>query len=157
MKRSPDFFLGRADRVELLRGECERWLGTPFRQNSRVCGPGGGVDCANYMAVVFEFVDPLLGAIVVPGYEVNHAEHSSESQLRAWFERPKVRARVRLLDEDEPHLDGDFVFPEVGRCEHHIGTRIGQLVYHVVRGGGVCHMTLGQLKFHRSRYRLLEA
>ncbi len=155
--RAPDYFLNRPDRVATLRAECESWIGTPFRQNSHVKGAGGGVDCANFCASCMLAIGAVSAEIVVPLYELNHAEHSSESQLRAWFDRPEVRARVRLLDEDEPHVDGDFVFPKVGRTEHHLGFRLGPLVYHVVRPAGAVHMTLAQLTLHRSRYRLMEA
>jgi hypothetical protein len=77
--------------------------------------------------------------------------------MHDWFRQPAVRARVRRVDEDEPHLDGDFVFPKVGRCEHHIGLRIGGHVYHVARPSGPCRQSIHDLTLERSRYRLLTA
>jgi hypothetical protein len=150
-----DYFLKRA-RVDRLRGVCESWIGTPFRERSAVKGPGGGVCCASYLGACFLECGAIDQAISVPPYPVNHAEHSEESMFRAWFAQPEVRARVRPLDEDEPRLDGDIVFPVVGRTEHHVALEIGGMIYHVARPSGVCVMTRSQLKFHRSRYRLTE-
>ena len=152
-----DYFLGHPLRVSALAYACASWRGTPFRQKSAVKGPQGGVDCAGFVAAVFLEIEAIDQAIAVPPYDLNHAEHSDLSLFHDWFAQPAVRARVRVLDEAEPHLDGDFVFPVVGRCEHHIGIRIGPLVWHVARPSGVCAMTIAQLKLHRSRYRLLEA
>lgn len=152
-----DYFADRCDRVGALVAAAESWRGTPFRQRSIVKGIGGGVDCAGYLGAVFAEIGAIPNAVSVPPYEANHAEHSEESLLRNWFERPEVRAYVRRVDEEEPHLDGDMVFPVVGRSEHHLGLRVGQWVYHIARPSGWCRMTIGQLKLHRSRYRLTEA
>jgi hypothetical protein len=69
---------------------------------------------------------------------------------------------VRSVDEAESHIDGDFVFPRVGRTEHHIAFRLGGEVWHVVRPTGVCRQTIAGLQhvgggLHRSRYRLIES
>ncbi len=152
-----DYFGARPGRVEGLRAACESWRGTPFRACSCVKGEGGGVDCAGFLGAVFRECGAVAQLVAVPPYAVNHAEHSDESLFRAWFERAEVRARVRRVDEAEPHLDGDIVFPRVGRTEHHAGVRIANLVFHIARPSGWCCMTTAQLKFHPSRYRLLEA
>lgn len=155
MKRR-DYFVD-PERVFALVAELESWRGTPFRQRSRVRGAAGGVDCANFIAGVFFNVGAIDAAVSVPPYDINHAEHSDESQLRAWFASPMVRARVRLVDEQEPPLSADMVFPIVGRCEHHLGLQIGGIVWHVARPSGVCTMATASLKLARSRYRLMEA
>lgn len=153
---TPDYFLDRS-RVSALAAACTNWLATPFRARSAVRGPGGGVDCASFVGAVLADIGAIPAAVAVPPYEVNHAEHSDQSLLREWFSRPEVRARVRRVDEAEPHLDGDLVFPVVGRCEHHLGLRIGALVWHVSRAHGVCVMTLRQVQLAPPRYRLIEA
>lgn len=154
MKR--DYFLDRTRVLDLAQA-CNSWAGTPFRACSAVKGPRGGVDCAGFIGAVFLEIGAVDRAIAVPPYAVNHAQHSDESMFREWFARPEVRARVRPVDEDEPHLDGDIVFPEVGRTEHHSALRIGDRLCHIARPSGYCVMTIAQLKLHRSRYRLLEA
>lgn len=150
-----------AFRAIYLQEHCREWVGTPFRKHSCVKGRDGGVDCEWFIPSVLRASGAIssleFAGIVVPAYELNHAEHSGESLFHEWFRQPGVRARVRAVDEAEPHLDGDFVFPVVGRCEHHIGFRIGSLVWHVARPSGVCAMTVSQLRLHRSRYRLLES
>jgi cell wall-associated NlpC family hydrolase len=143
--------------VAALRSACTGWIGTPFRIRSMVKGPMGGVDCAGFVAAVFREIGAITEEVAVPPYEINHAEHSEESVLRAWFEQPNVRAKVRHVDRTEPHLDGDLVFPVVGRTEHHLGIRIGQEIFHVVRPTGVCSQTIGQLKLSPYRYRLMAA
>lgn len=155
-----DYFFAHPLRVASLASACASWRGTPFRSHSHVKGPGGGVDCEWFIPCALVEACAITGAefnaIVVPPYAVNHAQHSTDSLFRTWFAQPHVRARVRPVDEAEPHVDGDFVFPVVGRCEHHIGFRIGSLVWHVARPSGVCAMSVAQLKLHRSRYRLVE-
>lgn len=155
MTTRPDYFRD-ATRVGQLVAACEGWRGTPFRARSSVKGVAGGVDCVGFVGAVFLEIGAVPAAIAIPPYALNHAEHSDESVLRGWFERPEVRARVRRVDEAEAALPGDLVFPVVGRCEHHLGLQFGGVVWHVTRGAGVNHMTLGQLTLARSRYRLTE-
>jgi cell wall-associated NlpC family hydrolase len=141
--------------VAALRSACTGWIGTPFRKNSAVKGPAGGVDCAGFVASVMREIGVCSEQVTIPPYEINHAEHSEESVLMAWFEQPEVRRKVRRVESDEPHLDGDFVFPNVGRTEHHLGIRIDQEIFHVIRPTGVCTQTVGQLKLSVHRYRVI--
>ena len=124
-------------------------------------GAGGGVDCVWFLPLSLTAIaalDPAtLAAIEVPAYHLNHAEHSNVSLMHDWFRQPAVRARVRRVDEEEPHLDGDFVFPKVGRCEHHLAFRIGAHIYHIARPSGFARMSIYDVPLERSRYRLLEA
>jgi cell wall-associated NlpC family hydrolase len=156
MSRPRDYFIT-AERVAALTVACAGWQGTPFRQRSAVRGPQGGIDCAGFLGAVFFDCGAVPIEIAVPPYALNHAQHSEESMFHAWFTSPAARTRVRLLDEDQPHLDGDIVFPKVGRCEHHAGLRIGNDIHHIARPSGYCVMRVAQMKLHRSRYRLLEA
>jgi len=153
---SLDYFTNQPARVAALRTACESWRGTPFRERSMVKGAGGGVDCGGFVGSTFYECGAVPLAISVPPYHVNHAEHNEVSQIRQWFEQPDVRVRVRRVDEDEVHVDGDLVFPEVGRTEHHIAIRIGREIYHIARPSGWCCMQLSQLKLRSSRYRLME-
>lgn len=156
---NPDFFAIFPEKIPLLRAVCESWAGTPFRAHSCVKGAGGGVDCENFLpaclAEIAALDEAARSAIEVPPYDLNHAEHSTVSLFHDWFRQPAVRARVRRVDEGEPALDGDFVFPRVGRCEHHIGFRIGTHVYHVARPSGPCCQSIHDLLLEPSRYRLL--
>jgi cell wall-associated NlpC family hydrolase len=160
MSPRADYFSS-LSRVWELQRACQSWAGTPFRMGGRVKGPLGGVDCGNFIPAVLAEIDAIdaatLAAIELPEYDLNRAEHSADSLFHEWFRQPAVRARVRRVDEDEPHLDGDLVFPKVGRCEHHIGFRIGNHVYHVARPSGPCRQSIHDLKAERSRYRLMEA
>ncbi len=153
---SADYFTWLHRVVELQRA-CESWAGTPFRALSATKGAGGGVDCASFIGAVLVEIGAIPSPISVPPYDLNRAEHSTVSLFHEWFSQPAVRARVRRVDEAEHRLDGDFVFPKVGRCEHHIGFRIGNHVYHVARPSGPCRQSIHDVKLERSRYRLLEA
>lgn len=144
------------ERVSALRAACESWRDTPFRARSLAKGAGGGVDCAGFVGACYAEIGAIPSAVAVPPYAINHADHSEESVLRNWFENPEARRHVRRVEHDEPHLDGDMVFPVVGRTEHHLGIRIGSLIYHIARPAGWCVMSIAQLKFHPSRYRLTE-
>lgn len=150
-----DFFTVRPELVAALKTACLRWRGTPFRARSLVPGAGGGVDCAGFVGAVYAEVGAIPHAISVPPYALNHAEHGSESALRAWLEQPAARAHVRRVEEGEPHVDGDMVFPRVGRTEHHLALHIGGWVYHIARPSGWCAMPVAALSLHRSRYRLV--
>lgn len=151
-----DYFADHPERVAALESACASWQGTPFRKHSQAQGPGGGVDCGNFVGAVYFAIGAVPFEISVPPYELNHAEHSDDSELFAYLQRPEVRARLRRVADAEPPLDGDLVFPEVGRCIHHLGIRIGDDVHHVARPTGYCVMRVSQLTLHRSRYRLIE-
>jgi cell wall-associated NlpC family hydrolase len=153
--RATDYFRDAPHAVRALERACEGWRGTRFRARSLVKGPGGGVDCAGFVGACFAEIGAIPNVVSVPPYHLNHADHCEESVLRSWFEHPDARKYVRLVDEDEPHLDGDMVFPKVGLTEHHLGIRIGKIVYHIVRPDGWCRMSVEQLTLHRSRYRLI--
>lgn len=155
--RAEDYFVRHPDQVATLLEVCRSWRGTPFRHRSLVKGPQGGVDCAGFVGAAFAEIGAIPRTISVPPYELDHARHRDDSVLRDWFERAEVRPHVRRVDEDEPHLDGDMVFPTVGRTEHHLGLRIGAWVYHIARPSGWCAMPAAALTLHRSRYRLLAA
>ena len=153
-----DFFAVDQEARAKLRAACDSWLGTPFRERSKVKGPLGGVDCVGFVACVFREIGAISEDLKVPAYDINHAEHSTKSVLLDWLAQDSartIRARVRRLDEAEPPLDGDLVFPKVGLTEHHLGIAVGQLVYHVIRPTGVCHQTFGQLRLSPFRHRLL--
>jgi hypothetical protein len=162
-----DYYAIHPEQIPLARSECESWRGTPFRKNSAIKGPNGGIDCKCFLASVFFSVGAIPAIVATAAYEVNQGEHSDASELLAWFELPEVKARTRRLDEAEASLDGDIVFPRVGRSVHHIGLRFGNDVYHITRLAGWCCMTVGQLDammpralrhlrgLHPSRYRLL--
>lgn len=151
-----DWFL-LPERALALQNACERWADTPFRARSAVPGPAGGVDCVSFVAAVLREIGAIPAAIAIPPYDLNHAEHSDGSVLRAWLEQPAARAHVRRVDEEEPHLDGDLVFPIVGRTEHHLALRVGRTLYHVARPSGWCALQLPQVTLHRSRYRIVES
>jgi len=155
-----DYFAQYPEKVAPVLAICDSWLGTPFRQQSTVKGPLGGVDCGGFVGAVFAEAGAIPEAIALPPYEVNHAEHCADSVLREWFEKPEVRARVRRLDPEEPALPFDMVFPKYGQTEHHLALWYFSGIYHVVRPAGVCLQSLRGLAIHGVklspwRYRLL--
>ena len=150
----PDYFVHYPKAGAALIGACRSWKGTPFRKDSCVKGIFGGVDCKEYVAAVFQEIGAIPSRPVVPSYDINHAEHSDDSVLKAWFDSPEVRLRVRPLDEEEMPLIGDMVFPEVCRAEHHLALWLVQEIAHVARPSGVTFHTISQLRLHHLRYRL---
>lgn len=150
-----DYFRAYPEQVARLIEACEGWRGTPFRKNSHVKGTLGGVDCGSFVGAAFYEIGAVPEEIATPPYELNEAEYGEATTLKAWLEQPAVRTRLRRVEYDEAHLDGDLVFPRVGKGIHHLGIHVGQLVYHVARPSGWCAPTVSQLVLEPTRYRLL--
>jgi NlpC/P60 family putative phage cell wall peptidase len=102
--------------------EAREWIGTPYHPNARL--KGVGTDCAMLLAEVYERVGVI--PRVDPGvYSSDHAFHSSEEQLAAWFDR--------YATETDTPQPGDAVIFRFGRCYSHaaIYTGAGSIVHAV--------------------------
>ena len=65
-----DFFAVDQEARAKLRAACDSWLGTPFRERSKVKGPLGGVDCVGFVACVFREIGAISEDLKVPAYVV---------------------------------------------------------------------------------------
>jgi cell wall-associated NlpC family hydrolase len=144
--------------------EANRWLGTPFRFNSAVCGPDGGVDCVGLCAAIHH----NCGACNLRSIErlpLDWHLHHSASAIIDFFHTPGVRERLTRVEfEEEPLLVGDLVAIKTARCVHHLGLylqdSIGKHLLHVPVDGTVQRWSIGYAPLSgkiASVWRIMEA
>lgn len=131
-------FYSTPERCDALTRASWKWLGTPFRANSAVRGPGGGVDCKNLAHAVHLEAGAFTAPLELPTLPMDwHLSHS-ESGFLEFFQRPEVRARIKHVDREDPIEHGDLIALKVAQSVHHIGTALfssGELrLLHVARG-----------------------
>lgn len=71
-------------RVADVLAEARTWLGTPYHHHGRI--KGVGVDCAQYLACVFENAG-LVPEVVTGFYPTDWHLHRSAEMFVAWLER----------------------------------------------------------------------
>lgn len=144
----PNYFFGSNESVASLRGALNRWQGTPFRQHTRVRGPGGGVDCINLAAaaMVETGVVPAAAVADLPDYSLVDGMHSDISALDDFLRSPAIRERLAVIDRDDPPVDGDLVVLRRWRSNHHITIVLDGALWHVPVGGTVGPWSLMSLR-----------
>lgn len=151
-------FYGTPERQAAFLAEAWSWLGTPFRENSAVKGPEGGVDCVRFAMAVHEACGAVAGAKIevmpvewIRGWH----QHHPESRVLDFFQQPSIRRRLKRVetDEDQPMV-GDIVALQVGQCVHHVGLWCGPEVLHVAIPVGVVRISAGDplLVKHQAKY-----
>jgi cell wall-associated NlpC family hydrolase len=108
--------------------EALTWLGTPFMDHQRVKGKQGGVDCAMFIAEVFERAGVF--PHVDPGpYSPQWHLHRNEEK---YLEQLALRAR-----EVQTPLPGDIAVFRFARCFSHTGivTEWPEIVHSYIRRG----------------------
>lgn len=133
----PDPFYSAPDRLAALRSAAARWLGTPFRASSRVCGPGGGVDCVR-LAYAVHLEAGAFEPFEVGSLPLDWHRHHDESGILAFFGQEHVRSRLKMYDPEDTPAEGDLVTVRIGRCDHHLGT-----VVDLGGGPGLLHVPIG--------------
>lgn len=126
-------------RVAALESAIAGWITppTPFRENSAVRGPGGGVSCHNLAAELY-FESGFIARRVVPHGRARAMIHREPEELLAQIDT-FFGAQLAALDPaTESPLPGDLIVIRVGRILLHLGvvTTGGQFV-HVFRQTGV--------------------
>lgn len=111
------------ERVAALDAAAGRWVGTPWRPNSRVRGVGAS--CHHAVAGVLR--DAGCEIPSVPDGQADWSRHQTTSVQEAWLDsRPQVFASVDV----ESVQPGDIVGFQLGNCIHHLGL--------VLSGGRFC-------------------
>lgn len=150
------------ERRERLLNEARSWVGTPFRENSAVKGPQGGVECRHFVheCHVVGGGCERYHMDVMPIQVVRHwHEHHAISQILAWLNAPELRARLSRVDEAAAPMIGDITIVETQRAAHHMGLWCGHEVLHVaIPAGVVAHSTRDPdfMRLVRCHYRLME-
>ncbi len=120
MKVVRAFFNSQA-RVRLLDLSADRWVGTPFRDNSMVCRQGA--NCVSACAGLLR--DAGLRFPEFPrGVPTNWARYQTESAMEKWLDGQAEY--FGALPSEGPALDelleaGDVVGFRAGLCIHHLG------------------------------------
>lgn len=106
------------ERIQLLDTVARSWLGTPFRENSAIKGPGGGVSC-HYLTAFIPFETGAFPRFDVPRGSIRQFLNSAPQAMLDFIDG-QLGERVGKI---EPRLDaiwpGDIlVLAENGRTKH---------------------------------------
>lgn len=121
------------ERIAQLEQAAQNWIGTPFRANSRTCGPDGGVCCHFLVAELYSVIGiDLSGA---PKGPPGHARFNRESIMEPWLDA--CPAFQRLPAGAEPEA-GDLVGFRIGSAIHHLAIVLpGERIVHALDRLGV--------------------
>ena len=124
-------------RIAALEAAVTRWLGTPFRENSAICGRGGGVSCHNLAAELY-FESGCIPRLPVPRGRARSMLHGSRDGLVAQIDALLGERLAPIDPAAEPPAPGDLVVFRVGRVMLHLGTVVPMRQFaHVLRHEGV--------------------
>ena len=123
-------------RVSFLGDAARRWLGTPFRENSAVRGPGGGVACHNLAAALY-FETGCMACFDVPRGRVRDFLKTGAGDAIVDYLDAHLTGRFSPV-VDEPPIPGDLIVMREGRVAKHVGVVLaGGDFVHVLRFRGV--------------------
>jgi hypothetical protein len=120
-------------RIAALTAAAARWVGTPFRENSAVCGKGGGVSCHNLAAVLY-FETGCMSCFDVPRGRVRDFLHKGAGDAIIGYLDAHLEGRFQAVPVTEPTLPGDMVVMREGKTAKHVGV--------VIAGGAFVHVLL---------------
>lgn len=125
------------ERLGRLQLAADSWLGTPWGQNSRVKGPGGGVSCQTLTGAL-HIEAGLLEEFDIPAAPMNWALHNKESLVVPYMRgRPEFAEIWTFRDPPKGEekdwagyakigsprlLPGDVLGIKVQGCVHHMAT-----------------------------------
>jgi cell wall-associated NlpC family hydrolase len=92
--------------------EARSWISTPFHHEARVKGPEGGIDCAMFLAEVYERAGQI-PHLTPEHYPHDWHLHKDEERYLAWV-------MLYARDVTQP-LMGDVVMFKIGRAYSHGG------------------------------------
>lgn len=126
------------ERIAKLQIVAFSWLGTPWGQNSRVKGVGGGVSCHLLpYEILKECGFPL--PFPAPNGPAGWSNHNNESLIVAGMD---IRPEFAFVETSEAQ-SGDLLGFTVGKCVHHMGIVLPNNKFaHVWRNSGVLISTL---------------
>ena len=110
-----------AERVRKLQIASAAWVGTPFRNNSRVAGERGGVDCKNLASEVF-FECGCLDRFDLPRLTVRQLQGQGATEALITYVDEHLASKFCKVDVDiEPVVTGDLVVMRDERMLKHVG------------------------------------
>lgn len=128
-------------RLAALEAAVAKWVGTPWRPNSRVCGVGAS--CHHAVAGVLR--DSGFNLPEIPDGASDWARHQTESMQEKWLSsQPNF---IRRIGEPFP---GDVLGFKLGNCIHHLGIMLpGGRFFQCIKSTGACVLTTGEREFQR--------
>lgn len=117
--KTPTWF-SNAERIDALETAANSWIGTPFGQNARVKGQGGGVSC-QMLAAALMVESGCVGAEFPPMAPMSWAQHKRESLIVPYMD---AHPRFQRLPELEAPVAGDILGFKIEACIHHMGTML---------------------------------
>lgn len=128
-------------RLATLEGCAASWVGTPWRLNSSVRGPRGGVSCSRLAAAIYTTCD-FLPAFDPPRDNLRALVLGLSQNLRDFFPTG-IAARFTLLAPAEELLPGDLALFRENSSALHLGVVLANRRFvHVLRATGVCISSL---------------
>lgn len=124
-------------RLAALEAAADRWLHTPWRENSAVCGEGGGVSCHNLIAELY-FETGCLPRFDVPRGRARALLNNPAPVILSFLDKDMSDRFVRVDAKPELALPGDTIVLRDSLTHIHMGVMVGggQFV-HVMRFSGV--------------------
>lgn len=126
------------------------WLGTPFRDQGKVKGPNGAVDCAMLLVATFQEAGLLDPAYDPRPYPPQFHLHNKEERFLKQIERIIALRGCGKEVTREP-IPGDVAVYRVGKCFSHGGLVIenGQLLHAYYKTGHVSLSPLYEIELAR--------
>lgn len=136
-------FFNTPEKLTALIAACDRWRDTPFRENSAVPGPRGGV-CCHMLAAHIYFATGALAPFEVPCGSARRLMHNPADTMLAYIDHELAGRFSNPLIEPSPVIaPGDFIVYREGATAKHIGIAApgeqphhGLRIFHVLRHSG---------------------
>ena len=142
------YFFQDKQRQSALQTEADRWLGTPFFHGG--FSIGHGVDCVRYAVGLMQHAGAF-PAIQFPRYTLDHAKHTTRSQLlHCLLDDPALAGRLVFAPIHGPRLPGDLYGCRSGHADHHLAVHLPwNRVTHAVETQGVIIHDAGDEEFRK--------
>lgn len=125
------------DRLTALYTAIGPWLGTPFRENSAVRGPGGGVSCHNLLAEIY-FETGCIDRFPVPRGRARALTNRHAAEFLAAFDGATAHRLAPVDPVAEDPRPGDALILCDVRGLRHLGLALPRHEYlHVSVATGV--------------------
>lgn len=126
------------------------WLGTPFRDQGKVKGPNGAVDCAMLLVATFQEAGLLDPAYDPRPYPPQFHLHNKEERFLAQIARI-IELRDCGKEVQREPIPGDVAVYRVGKCFSHGGLVVesGQLLHAYYKTGHVTVSPLYEIELAR--------
>jgi cell wall-associated NlpC family hydrolase len=134
-------FFSTPARLASLESAVSKWVGTPWRPNSRVCGVGASC----HHAVAGVLIDAGFNLPEIPDGSSDWARHQKESIQSKWLDsQPNF---VRRYGSPFP---GDVVGFKLGGCIHHLGIVLtGERFFQCIKSTGAAVLPCSEREFQR--------